>query len=237
MHGTTAIRTIGLAAFWATILLSLPLVGGFFGRLHPAFDSLAHFRVHLAVLLVLAALPLLLARAFRWHGLLAAPVRRRRDPDRHRPVVPAGPGPGAGVLPGQGHAEPGLPAAASQSALRQSRAREGAVADRAGPPGRGDAERSIRDVDRKARFALERVSISIRLQGKSPRRRRGDPVAAAVCRGYGGPVPQGRDFRHRHRRSSAADSSRSARCICIGPGRSTRPAQIENASSAARRNG
>jgi endonuclease/exonuclease/phosphatase (EEP) superfamily protein YafD len=71
MHGKTAKRTIGLAAFWATILLSLPLVGGFFGRLHPAFDSLAHFRVHLAVLLVLAALPLLLARAFRWHGLLA----------------------------------------------------------------------------------------------------------------------------------------------------------------------
>jgi len=71
MYGTTAIRTIGLAAFWATILLSLPLVGGFFGRLHPAFDSMAHFRVHLAVLLVLAALPLLLARAFRWHGVLA----------------------------------------------------------------------------------------------------------------------------------------------------------------------
>ncbi|MDQ2633903.1 MAG: endonuclease/exonuclease/phosphatase family protein [Pseudomonadota bacterium] len=66
-------RTIGLIAFWATVLLSLPLVGGFFGWLHPAFDSMAHFRVHLAVLLIVAALPLLLlARAFRWHGLLAA---------------------------------------------------------------------------------------------------------------------------------------------------------------------
>ncbi len=72
MDGKTANRTITLVAFWATVLLSLPLVGGFFGWLHPAFDSLAHFRVHLAVLLVLAALPLLLARSFRWHGLLAA---------------------------------------------------------------------------------------------------------------------------------------------------------------------
>ncbi len=72
MDGKNVKRTIGLAAFLATILLSLPLVGGFFGRLHPAFDSLAHFRIHLAVLLVLAALPLLFARRFRWHGALAA---------------------------------------------------------------------------------------------------------------------------------------------------------------------
>jgi endonuclease/exonuclease/phosphatase (EEP) superfamily protein YafD len=72
MDAKTATRTIGPIAFGATVLLSLPLVGGFFGRLHPAFDSLAHFRVHLAALLVLAALPLLLARSFRWHGLLAA---------------------------------------------------------------------------------------------------------------------------------------------------------------------
>lgn len=72
MDGKAAKHTIGLVAFWATVLLSLPLVGGFFGRLHPAFDSLAHFRVHLAALLVLAALPLLLDRSFRWHGLLAA---------------------------------------------------------------------------------------------------------------------------------------------------------------------
>jgi endonuclease/exonuclease/phosphatase (EEP) superfamily protein YafD len=71
MNGKTAKRAIGLIAFWATVLLSLPLVGGFFGRLHPAFDSLAHFRVHLAALLVLAALPLLLDRSLRWNGLLA----------------------------------------------------------------------------------------------------------------------------------------------------------------------
>lgn len=72
MNANTAFRSVVLTAMAATILLSLPLVGGFFGRLHPAFDSLAHFRVHLATLLVLAALPLLLARSFRWQGLTAA---------------------------------------------------------------------------------------------------------------------------------------------------------------------
>ena len=72
MDAKTAKRTAGLLAFWATVLISLPLVGGFFGRLHPAFDSMAHFRVHLAVLLMLAALPLILAHPFRRHGLLAA---------------------------------------------------------------------------------------------------------------------------------------------------------------------
>ena len=51
-------------------LISLPLVAGFFGRLHPAFDSFAHFRVHLAVLLIVCALPLLLG-AFRREGLAA----------------------------------------------------------------------------------------------------------------------------------------------------------------------
>jgi endonuclease/exonuclease/phosphatase (EEP) superfamily protein YafD len=70
MDRKTASRTISLIAFWAVILLSLPLVAGFFGRLHPAFDSFAHFRVHLAILLALAAQPLLATRAFRWHGLL-----------------------------------------------------------------------------------------------------------------------------------------------------------------------
>jgi endonuclease/exonuclease/phosphatase (EEP) superfamily protein YafD len=70
MDRKTASRTIGLVAFWTVILLSLPLVAGFFGRLHPAFDSFAHFRVHLAILLALAALPLLATRTFRLHGLL-----------------------------------------------------------------------------------------------------------------------------------------------------------------------
>ena len=72
MDRKTASRTIGLVAFWTVILLSLPLVAGFFGRLHPAFDSFAHFRVHLAAVLALAALPLLATRSFRLHGLLGA---------------------------------------------------------------------------------------------------------------------------------------------------------------------
>ena len=46
-------------AFIAMLVLSVALVAGFFGTLHPAFDSFAHFRVHLAVLMALCALPLL----------------------------------------------------------------------------------------------------------------------------------------------------------------------------------
>lgn len=38
---------------------SLALMLGFFGDLHPAFDSFAHFRVHLAFLTALLAMPLL----------------------------------------------------------------------------------------------------------------------------------------------------------------------------------
>lgn len=37
-------------------LVSAPLVAGFLGAWHPAFDSLAHFRAHFAALLALAAL-------------------------------------------------------------------------------------------------------------------------------------------------------------------------------------
>lgn len=64
--------TISLIAFLAALLLSLLLVGGFFGRLHPAFDSMAHFRVHLAAMLIVVAVPLAFSRGFRWQGLLAA---------------------------------------------------------------------------------------------------------------------------------------------------------------------
>ncbi len=41
------------------ILLAVPLVLGVFKDWHPAFDSLSHFRAHLAVLLGLTALPML----------------------------------------------------------------------------------------------------------------------------------------------------------------------------------
>ncbi|MBU0581967.1 MAG: endonuclease/exonuclease/phosphatase family protein [Alphaproteobacteria bacterium] len=61
---------LGATALALVVLISLPLVAGFFGRLHPAFDSFAHFRIHLAILLVACAVPLLLG-AFRREALMA----------------------------------------------------------------------------------------------------------------------------------------------------------------------
>jgi endonuclease/exonuclease/phosphatase (EEP) superfamily protein YafD len=63
-------RSISVIAFAMTMALSLPLVAGFFGRLHPALDSFAHFRGHLAVLIILFAVPLL-AGVFWRQGLAA----------------------------------------------------------------------------------------------------------------------------------------------------------------------
>ncbi|MER8485687.1 endonuclease/exonuclease/phosphatase family protein [Mesorhizobium sp. M1322] len=57
-------------AFVAMLGCSVALVAGFFGTLHPAFDSFAHFRVHLAVLMALCALPLL-ATSFRLQAATA----------------------------------------------------------------------------------------------------------------------------------------------------------------------
>lgn len=48
-----------LLAFLAVVLLSVPIVAGFFGTVHPALDSLGHFRAHFGVLMALIALPLL----------------------------------------------------------------------------------------------------------------------------------------------------------------------------------
>lgn len=59
------------SALLASVAASTALIVGFFGRLHPAFDSFAHFRVHLAVALLVCAALLLLAR-FRWHAGVAA---------------------------------------------------------------------------------------------------------------------------------------------------------------------
>ncbi|WP_287341844.1 endonuclease/exonuclease/phosphatase family protein [Mesorhizobium sp.] len=58
------------AAFVTMLVFSVALVAGFFGTLHPAFDSFAHFRVHLAVLMALCALPLL-ATSFRLQAATA----------------------------------------------------------------------------------------------------------------------------------------------------------------------
>ncbi len=59
-----------IACFSAMLLISIPLVAGFFGAWHPALDSFAHFRVHLAVLMMVAALPLL-ATSMRWPAVTA----------------------------------------------------------------------------------------------------------------------------------------------------------------------
>lgn len=48
--------------------VSLPLVAGFWGRLHPALDSMAHFRLHLAVLIALLSAPLLFVKGWRQIG-------------------------------------------------------------------------------------------------------------------------------------------------------------------------
>ena len=65
-------RTFAHAAALAlTAGLSAALALGFLGAWHPALDSLAHFRAHLAVLLALTALPLLVLR-YRAYALLAA---------------------------------------------------------------------------------------------------------------------------------------------------------------------
>ncbi len=50
---------------------TLPLVAGYWGALHPVFDALAHFRLHLAALVAILALPLLFFRGWRQIGLTA----------------------------------------------------------------------------------------------------------------------------------------------------------------------
>lgn len=57
-------------AFIAMMMFSVALVAGFFGTLHPALDSFSHFRVYLAVLMALCALPLL-ATSFRLQAAAA----------------------------------------------------------------------------------------------------------------------------------------------------------------------
>jgi len=63
-------KTFMLAAFAATTIFSLPLIAGFFGALHPALDSMAHFRAHLAVLMMVSALPLLFGKFIK-EGVVA----------------------------------------------------------------------------------------------------------------------------------------------------------------------
>lgn len=60
-----------LLAILAT-LISVPLVAGYWGSVHPAFDSMAHFRLHLALLLALVSLPLVFFKGWRQIGATGA---------------------------------------------------------------------------------------------------------------------------------------------------------------------
>ncbi|AZO75735.1 MULTISPECIES: endonuclease/exonuclease/phosphatase family protein [unclassified Mesorhizobium] len=57
-------------AFLVMMALSAAMLAGFFGALHPALDSLSHFRIHLSVLTALLALPLL-ASSYRLQAVAA----------------------------------------------------------------------------------------------------------------------------------------------------------------------
>jgi len=59
-----------LAAVIVPSLISVPLVLGFFGAAHPLFDAFSHFRVHLAVLMAISAVPALLIGLWR-EGLMS----------------------------------------------------------------------------------------------------------------------------------------------------------------------
>lgn len=59
MNKRGVFELLRLAALALPIAVSLPLIAGFFGAWHPAFDSFAHFRMHLAVATGLSALPAL----------------------------------------------------------------------------------------------------------------------------------------------------------------------------------
>ncbi|MDR6431452.1 endonuclease/exonuclease/phosphatase family protein [Brucella pseudogrignonensis] len=52
-------ETFAFVLLIIAILVSVPLVLGFLGSAHPSFDSFAHFRSHLAILMGLLALPIL----------------------------------------------------------------------------------------------------------------------------------------------------------------------------------
>lgn len=70
MTTTTKSSWVKLAAVLVPVLLSVPLVLGFFGSVHPVFDAFAHFRMHVAALMIVTALPALCLGLWR-EGLMA----------------------------------------------------------------------------------------------------------------------------------------------------------------------
>lgn len=67
---TSRVPLLRILTLLATLAVAGVLLGGFFGRLHPALDSLSHFRSHLAVALAAGGIILLCIR-FRWTALAA----------------------------------------------------------------------------------------------------------------------------------------------------------------------
>jgi len=67
-----ALRGVSILLGLAGAALTVPLVLGFLGRLHPLFASLAHFRLHLAVAVAGAGLVLLAVRGWRRNGAAMA---------------------------------------------------------------------------------------------------------------------------------------------------------------------
>lgn len=68
--GGARLSMMAQLTFLAMTAFSAALLAGFFGALHPAFDSFSHFRMHLSVLTVLLALPLL-AGSYRLQAVAA----------------------------------------------------------------------------------------------------------------------------------------------------------------------
>lgn len=64
LRAATVLLGVGAAA------LTVPLVLGFLGGLHPLFDSLSHFRLHLAAAIAAAGLVLLVAPGWRRNGAM-----------------------------------------------------------------------------------------------------------------------------------------------------------------------
>lgn len=70
IHMTRYLAVFQLLALAGVMAVAIPLALGFFGRWHPAFDSLTHFRAHLAVVMIVAT-PVLFFAAMRPQALFA----------------------------------------------------------------------------------------------------------------------------------------------------------------------
>ena len=102
------------------LVFSVALVAGFFGTLHPAFDFFAHFRVHLAVLMALCALPLL-TTSFRLQAAAALLFAVAAFATTSNALPAAAPVAGAGgVAEARPSDQRGLPPAADEFSLQQS---------------------------------------------------------------------------------------------------------------------